>query len=88
MSPPLSASVGPALLSPDRLTTVTGFGMWARAAGYPFRPTSVDELRGILDLARQCGRQIVVRGAGRSYGDAAIASEAIVVDTRRIRRAP
>lgn len=82
----LRAPRAPTLLPVERMATVCGFGMRSRAAGYLFRPTSVEELREIFDLAKRCGRQVVLRGAGRSYGDAAIAAEAIVVDTRRMRR--
>lgn len=86
MTAPLRAALGPPLLPAERLTTVAGFGMRSRAAGYLFRPTSVEELREILDLAKRCGRQVVLRGAGRSYGDASLAPEAIIIDTRRMRR--
>ena len=60
--------------------------MRSAADGYLFRPTNVDEIREIVELAKRSGRQIVLRGAGRSYGDANIASEAIVLDICRMRR--
>lgn len=44
------------------------------------RPT---EARGVLEAfeqARATGRRVVLRGAGKSYGDAAIAAEQVVVD--------
>ncbi|AIE87410.1 putative FAD-linked oxidase [Fimbriimonas ginsengisoli Gsoil 348] len=60
--------------------------MRSAADGYLFRPTSVDEIRAILLLAKETGRQITLRGAGRSYGDANIGSETLVVDIGRMRR--
>lgn len=71
------------LLPLDRIAHVTGFGMVAGADGYRYRPTRVDEFTQILDMARKSGRQVTLRGAGRSYGDASIGSEAILVDISR-----
>lgn len=73
-------------LSPEAIRRLQGFGMFAEADGYVFRPTTVDEIREILELARQTGRKIVLRGAGRSYGDAAIAPEALALDISRMSR--
>ncbi|HEU4751848.1 MAG TPA: FAD-binding protein, partial [Armatimonadota bacterium] len=63
------APAGP-LLEPERITRLTGYGMAAAADGYVYRPTRVEELRDCFSLARLAGRKIVLRGAGRSYGDA------------------
>ena len=73
-------------LPAERIAKVTGYGMRSSADGYLFRPTSVDEMRQILLLAKQTGRQITLRGAGRSYGDANIGAECIVIDIGRMRR--
>ncbi len=67
----------------DRLTNVTGFGMITGADGYLFRPTQVEEFYEILQLAKSTGRQITMRGSGRSYGDANIGSESILLDITR-----
>ena len=75
-----------ALLPAERIVRLTGYGMRQHADGYLFRPTSVDEIRGILDLAREAGRKITLRGAGRSYGDGNIGSESILIDIGRMRR--
>ena len=64
----------------DRLSHVTGFGMITGADGYLYRPTQIEEFHQILNLAKQSGRQITLRGSGRSYGDANIGSESILVD--------
>lgn len=50
------------------------------ADGYVFRPRTVAEVQETLALASECGRRVVLRGAGRSYGDASIGSECLVLD--------
>ncbi len=70
----------------DRVASVAGFGMRNPAAGYVFRPTSVKEIRQILELSKNSSRQVTLRGAGRSYGDANSGAECIVVDISRMRR--
>lgn len=74
------------LLPSWRLRRLTGFGMGSASDGYVFRPTHADEIQEILSLARRLGRPIVLRGAGRSYGDANIGHECIVLDLTRMRR--
>ncbi len=59
---------------------VEGWGRAVGAAGYVYRPTTVDEVREVLALARAHGVPVVPRGAGRSYGDAALLAEAVVLD--------
>jgi decaprenylphospho-beta-D-ribofuranose 2-oxidase len=84
--PELPAAETPPLLPAERLVRVAGYGMRSAADGYLFRPTRVDEIRAVFDLARKSGRQVVLRGAGRSYGDANIGGECLVVDITRMRR--
>ena len=72
-------------LEPERIARVTGYGMAAAADGYLFRPTSVEEIWRAFQQARTAGRKVVLRGAGRSYGDAALADEAVTVDIGRMR---
>lgn len=67
-------------LSPKHVRTFDGFGGMATCQGYHVQPQSESALLNVLDLARQSGRPIVLRGAGRSYGDAAVLPEAIVLD--------
>jgi decaprenylphospho-beta-D-ribofuranose 2-oxidase len=69
-----------------RLQTVSGWAMAQRAAGYVWRPDSLDEVRAVLALARSAGRTIVPRGSGYSYGDTALNAEDIVLDLTRMRR--
>jgi decaprenylphospho-beta-D-ribofuranose 2-oxidase len=73
-------------LPPERIARISGFGMRSSADGYLYRPTNVDEVREVLRLARESGRKVVLRGAGRSYGDANIADEAIILDICRMKR--
>lgn len=73
-------------LARDRLEWVEGWGMAVGAAGYVFRPSTLDGVREVLAEARRRGVPVVQRGAGRSYGDAAFLPEAMVLDLGRMRR--
>lgn len=74
------------LLEPERIAAVSGFGFRSAADGYRYRPTDIDEIRAVFDLARKSGRQIVLRGAGRSYGDASVGNEDLILDISRMNR--
>jgi decaprenylphospho-beta-D-ribofuranose 2-oxidase len=78
--------ISSATLPPERIARMTGYGMRSSADGYLFRPTSVEEIRAILRLAHETGRQVTLRGAGRSYGDANVGAENLVIDIGRMRR--
>ncbi|MFN3728645.1 MAG: FAD-dependent oxidoreductase [Fimbriimonadaceae bacterium] len=71
-------------LDSARVQCLAGFGMADRADVYLFRPTSEDEVRAALMTARRTGRQVVLRGAGQSYGDAALLPEAAALDLGRM----
>lgn len=73
-------------LEPSRIARLRGFGMSVSADGYVFRPESPDEVPAILQGAREAGRQVVLRGTGLSYGDAAMLSEAAAIDLTRMNR--
>ena len=75
-----------ARLDTSRMNRLTGFGMTKGADGYVYRPCNVDEAKQVFDLARRSHRKIVLRGAGRSYGDANIGAECIVLDNSRMNR--
>jgi FAD/FMN-containing dehydrogenase len=51
-----------------------------------YRPTTVDGLRDVLALARAEGRNVGLRGAGQSYGDAATNAENLCLDASRMSR--
>lgn len=60
--------------------------MAVHADGYVLLPRNLDQIRSALSLAASSGRRVVVRGLGRSYGDAAILPEAVVLDMSRLNR--
>lgn len=63
-----------------------GFGYAVRAACRYARPGSVEELAAVLAEARAEGLRVTFRGAGRSYGDAALNRDGLVVDVTGMRR--
>jgi decaprenylphospho-beta-D-ribofuranose 2-oxidase len=73
-------------IPPERIDRLHGFGMASWADGYVYRPTTVEEAREAFALARRAGRQVTLRGAGRSYGDANIGAECVVLDFTRMNR--
>ncbi len=73
-------------LPAERIARISGFGTRSFSDGYLYRPTSVDEIKEVFEVARGADRQVVLRGAGRSYGDASIADEAIILDITRMKR--
>lgn len=80
------ASLETPSLPAERIYRLTGYGMRSAADGYLYRPTSVDEIREILAIARAAGRKVCLRGAGRSYGDANIGAECVIIDIGRMKR--
>ncbi|MFZ4506645.1 MAG: FAD-binding oxidoreductase [Fimbriimonas sp.] len=59
-----------------------GFGQTVAEDAYVYRVSSVEEILRVFDLARIVKRQVVLRGSGRSYGDASLLSEALAIDIR------
>ncbi len=74
------------LITPDRITRSSGYGFTSAADSYLYRPTTVDEIRQIFQLAKRLGRQVTLRGAGRSYGDANVGAETIMIDLTRMKQ--
>ncbi len=60
--------------------------MASSSNAYVYRPSTLKDLRGILDLAGKNGRTIAFRGGGNSYGDAFGNREEIVLDLSRLNR--
>lgn len=54
--------------------------------GYVFQPTNAEEIRQVFAMAKAAGRQVTLRGAARSYGDAAIGAECVVIDLSKFNR--
>ncbi len=70
----------------ERLTYLENFGHSLKAASYLYHPTSVDEIESIFKFARQNGLKVTVRGAGRSYNDAALNGAGIVINLTRMNK--
>lgn len=70
----------------DRIARVEGWGMAVAAPGYRYQPVDVDGVRETFELAGSSGAGLVARGAGCSYGDAAVLGEGLVLDLGRMRR--
>ncbi len=74
------------MLPKDAIRQVSGYGMSSRADGYVVEAENLEDIQGALKLARETRRPLVLRGAGRSYGDASILSEGIVLDLTQMNR--
>ena len=70
----------------DRLEWVEGWGMAVGGAGYVFRPRDAGGVAEALDAARAAGLPVALRGAGCSYGDAALRAESVVLDLSELNR--
>ncbi|MFN2135930.1 MAG: FAD-dependent oxidoreductase [Candidatus Promineifilaceae bacterium] len=70
----------------EHLEGVTSWGGASSGVSYVYRPTTLDQLQELLQLARSSGHTIGLRGGGQSYGDAAMNSENILLDLRRMNR--
>ncbi len=60
--------------------------MSSSALSYVSRPVNADGICAVFDQARRTGRSVGLRGAGRSYGDASLNAENILLDLTRMRR--
>lgn len=76
----------PERLPAGQLERVSAWGGASSSLGYVYRPTVIDQVAELFQLAQRSGRSIVLRGGGNSYGDAAMNSENIVLDLRRMNR--
>src|SRR5215210_1190290 len=76
----------PAFPDFDRLTPLTGYGRAARSTSYLYRPSQVEQIAALFQQAAARGLTIVPRGAGRSYGDAALNAGQVVLDLQRMKR--
>lgn len=75
-----------AILPLERITRIENFGHSLYGPGYLYRPTHVDQVGKLFELASERGARIGLRGAGRSYGDASINTGEIVLDLQRMNR--
>ncbi len=76
------ASKAPTVLSIPGATpaTLSGWGMRDRARGWVARPHDADEIAVAFADARAAGVSVGLRGAGCSYGDAALNADALTLD--------
>lgn len=72
--------------SVDHLTSLSGFGRAAARPTYLYRPTHPEQIAELFRHAAAHGLTIGARGAGRSYGDAALNGGHIVLDLQRMNR--
>lgn len=63
-----------------------GFGASVRAVSRYARPTSTEALAALLQQASVEAMPVVMRGSGRSYGDASLNSGALAIDNRGMSR--
>lgn len=66
--------------------TVRGWGRALEASCRVFRPSTAEGVEAVLDLARREGSSVGLRGAGQSYGDAALNDGQICLDVSRLNR--
>lgn len=76
-------SSGPAL---EHLEAVDSWGGATKTVSYVYRPVTKEQLFEAFQLARRSGLSVGLRGGGNSYGDAALNSEQILLDLRRMNR--
>lgn len=74
------------IIPTDHLERLVGWGGAVESVGYVFRPTTVDRIKDVFQLAKETGRKVTLRGAGRSYGDASIGAENIILEITRMNR--
>ena len=74
------------VLNSHNLYRLENFGHSIYAPVYLQRPVHTGQIEDLMHAARKEGFSIGLRGAGRSYGDAAINSGQVVLDLRRMNR--
>ncbi len=70
----------------DRLTRLENFGHSLASPAYLYQPSRVEQAAELFEQARNHGKTITLRGAGRSYGDAALNGGGVVIDIQRLNR--
>ena len=63
-----------------------GFGGTTRSAARYIAPDSVEQVAGIVNQARSENLHVTFRGAGRSYGDAVVNRDGLIIDLQRLRQ--
>lgn len=73
-------------LSFERLTTLENFGHSLRAQSQLYQPVNAEEVAEIFRQAKKNGQTVTLRGAGRSYNDAALNGGGIVLSLQAMNR--
>lgn len=66
------------------LTLLENFGHSLHAASYYYQPESADQIAALFKASGNNGHRIALRGAGRSYNDAALNGGGIVLGLRKM----
>lgn len=74
------------ILPTENLHKLENFGHSIDRPVYLYRPTHTEQIAELFELAAKNDFKVGLRGAGRSYGDAAITSGGIVLDFGRMNR--
>ena len=67
-------------------TTLENFGHSMSAPSYRFTPKTPEEIYKAFQLAKKTGLTVTLRGAGRSYNDAALNGGGIILDLTGMNR--
>jgi len=70
----------PSTLPYNKLKQLENFGHSLSAPAFLYRPTTIDEIHEAFIKAKKEGMTVTLRGAGRSYNDAALNSFGMVLD--------
>jgi len=65
---------------------LSGFGQSMRSAAAIAAPSTTSELQTILERANSAGWPVTFRGAGRSYGDAALNESGLIISLNKMNR--
>ena len=68
------------IISFEDLQLVENFGHSLSSPSYYFQPECISDIKPFLKTARDAGLTINLRGAGRSYNDAALNPGGIILD--------
>jgi len=75
-----------AALSSTKIETLENFGHSLRAQAFVYRPGNAEQLSEIFRLAKKTGQTVTLRGAGRSYNDAALNGGGMVISLQEMDR--
>lgn len=79
-------SANGAVLPLERIERIENFGHSMSGAVFLYRPTRAEQIAELFELARERDVRIGLRGAGRSYGDAALNTGEMVLDLQGMKR--